>query len=751
MTSKRKLISIQTEEVHRFRSSRKDAVASFCPSNASVSVVQIYDSSDFATPKSSVIIPGVVRCATSSSRGDFMGIISEDKCGITKSTTPEFEYFNVSSSSEIVQTVYQMQFAPVEENRIGILLGRDVRIYDITKSFSSPITTIPKPLAVISGAAAQASPVSFALDPNAPDLIVTGWDIPNNQYLRIVDLREGTHKSVRILKTPAVHEICLSQVDDRYIGSCSDSSISIFDMRKLCVPKSSSRSDPLFSIPTNGRAENLSWSPIKRATLAAGFPDTCSLRILRPDINRVVSIGGKRTYVWSRFDPSKVITMDEESGSISTNSVPEFSIPLIDPRSGAMGSTSGTTGRPRLLHFSELHSAVQAIAEKLGESPDNSLIDAIIKSDEETNFCRHLDWAFPDTVSAESVADPLINRIDPNPVPGDINRFGLIPFHGDPSRRAAIESLMPRKFCEQILFLMNGEFDLLLRSLIQDNQFQDHVFVQSLTMHVVGGSNEPLAMNELILDPIFQFTIQLVNQLIVADKKNIDNFLENIVCKHPSSETEYFVHCAFVVMYFPHAKLEIFFSTTDLSRTKVKSVRGIVVTGLKKANLSYCDPLHVALMGLLLLTNISVPDSAQSPQSSLLIKFLKFFRDLCNQLGGDSWSLRSIIDTVLVDSTYSSNGSTTMVCYYCNKSLMGDEFSWNATGVICRCPNRGCHKPLPSCSVCLEPINVAPTATVFCTTCRHGGHKDHLVDWFSSADECAVAGCNCQCANVDGC
>lgn len=36
--------------------------------------------------------------------------------------------------------------------------------------------------------------------------------------------------------------------------------------------------------------------------------------------------------------------------------------------------------------------------------------------------------------------------------------------------------------------------------------------------------------------------------------------------------------------------------------------------------------------------------------------------------------------------------------------------------------------------------------TDLCTqTCRHGGHTEHMADWFLTSDECPVAGCDCLC------
>lgn len=57
----------------------------------------------------------------------------------------------------------------------------------------------------------------------------------------------------------------------------------------------------------------------------------------------------------------------------------------------------------------------------------------------------------------------------------------------------------------------------------------------------------------------------------------------------------------------------------------------------------------------------------------------------------------------------------------------------------------------------LDTIN---DAIVFCQTCRHGGHASHIMEWFfgedgrddesvggRAHDVCAVADCDCHCAN----
>ena len=43
-----------------------------------------------------------------------------------------------------------------------------------------------------------------------------------------------------------------------------------------------------------------------------------------------------------------------------------------------------------------------------------------------------------------------------------------------------------------------------------------------------------------------------------------------------------------------------------------------------------------------------------------------------------------------------------------------------------------------------EPIN---KAVVWCPKCKHGGHFDHIVSWFSEDKrKCPVANCKCKCS-----
>lgn len=38
----------------------------------------------------------------------------------------------------------------------------------------------------------------------------------------------------------------------------------------------------------------------------------------------------------------------------------------------------------------------------------------------------------------------------------------------------------------------------------------------------------------------------------------------------------------------------------------------------------------------------------------------------------------------------------------------------------------------------------------WCRLCRHGGHAEHVSNWFSMNDKCPIARCSCRCTSIDG-
>ena len=38
----------------------------------------------------------------------------------------------------------------------------------------------------------------------------------------------------------------------------------------------------------------------------------------------------------------------------------------------------------------------------------------------------------------------------------------------------------------------------------------------------------------------------------------------------------------------------------------------------------------------------------------------------------------------------------------------------------------------------------------WCCLCRHGGHAEHVSNWFAMNEKCPIAKCSCRCTLIDG-
>lgn len=147
----------------------------------------------------------------------------------------------------------------------------------------------------------------------------------------------------------------------------------------------------------------------------------------------------------------------------------------------------------------------------------------------------------------------------------------------------------------------------------------------------------------------------------------------------------------------------------------------------------------------------------------------------------DQWNMfgeRSMLDICLTraNPTWETQLQVYIACNYCGKSIsnwgrnrIGKTGSLSRTGSVQNkskaqaCPS--CRKPLPRCAVCLVNMGTMsglssndPKSKIltrfgewftWCQTCRHGGHADHLLQWFSAHTVCSVTGCACKCGSLD--
>lgn len=98
-------------------------------------------------------------------------------------------------------------------------------------------------------------------------------------------------------------------------------------------------------------------------------------------------------------------------------------------------------------------------------------------------------------------------------------------------------------------------------------------------------------------------------------------------------------------------------------------------------------------------------------------------------------------------------------CTFCSQSIQPKRVS-NAISIATLKPKIGscpsCSASLPRCSLCMLHLGSHFDAAAghssnfdrwfaWCQSCHHGGHAQHLFEWFQSNERCPVANCGCSC------
>ncbi|EAT41422.1 AAEL006925-PA [Aedes aegypti] len=155
--------------------------------------------------------------------------------------------------------------------------------------------------------------------------------------------------------------------------------------------------------------------------------------------------------------------------------------------------------------------------------------------------------------------------------------------------------------------------------------------------------------------------------------------------------------------------------------------------------------------------------------------WISTYRDLLDIWG--LWEQRAQLDITLgrIRSPPQNSRSVFLLCNFCGKNvsmaLQEDARVRSNAAVMHKlssCPN--CRKPLPRCALCLLHMGTTMGAISqghaaqgqigwqskpfskwfsWCQTCRHGGHTEHLAEWFNENTECPVTSCNCKCFAKD--
>ncbi|XP_062143196.1 GATOR2 complex protein MIOS [Drosophila sulfurigaster albostrigata] len=239
---------------------------------------------------------------------------------------------------------------------------------------------------------------------------------------------------------------------------------------------------------------------------------------------------------------------------------------------------------------------------------------------------------------------------------------------------------------------------------------------------------------------------------------------------------------AFACKYLSETKLADYIKQRIQRAIECGDLNGLLLTGesLDGINIlqSYMDASFdvqtVALVAINYFRNEHFTDNR-------IQYWIASYLDYLNSWG--LWEKRAELDIKIENIRASSRSSRTVYlsCNFCGKSVSNallDEprprSTSTSTNRLSSCPS--CRKPLPRCSLCLmhmgTMINTSgggggagdastdqaggwqlkPFAKWFswCQTCRHGGHTEHIMQWFKQNSECPVSSCNCRCFDMDG-
>ncbi|CAH1789595.1 unnamed protein product [Owenia fusiformis] len=240
---------------------------------------------------------------------------------------------------------------------------------------------------------------------------------------------------------------------------------------------------------------------------------------------------------------------------------------------------------------------------------------------------------------------------------------------------------------------------------------------------------------------------------------------------------------AFACTFLNDVKLAEYISDLTKSLTDAGNLDGILLTGLTKLGLellqNYVDNTGDVQTAALVVIQAFPGDISKDQR---VLTWIESYRDLLDQW--KLWHQRAEFDVhrQKCDTGARPASQIFVSCNFCGKSIAYNmlaagrrrhnypSFGGSPTNKtkIESCP--GCRKPLPRCALCLINMGTAAGSALavprdstgengkltklrewftWCQTCRHGGHAEHITEWFKLHSECPVSGCQCKCFTLD--
>lgn len=222
----------------------------------------------------------------------------------------------------------------------------------------------------------------------------------------------------------------------------------------------------------------------------------------------------------------------------------------------------------------------------------------------------------------------------------------------------------------------------------------------------------------------------------------------------------------------------MFFSDDMLRKTckslieayKLKGdLNGVVISGFNQHGMDIMEAFLTNTADIQTVGLLSIFAKSSGSMSTKLNTWLESYKSKLNSL--ELWNFRAkleidecrMLKIPYKDNTRPSkcNCGTELVVQTSNNTQHWIERDYGKKNIITcdNCP--GANNNL-CCSVCLlpyfTPSSVSsfdidrPTAQedwfVWCESCNHGAHADHLMSWFQEYKKCPVVGCPCTCAEI---
>ncbi|UYV67394.1 MIOS [Cordylochernes scorpioides] len=278
--------------------------------------------------------------------------------------------------------------------------------------------------------------------------------------------------------------------------------------------------------------------------------------------------------------------------------------------------------------------------------------------------------------------------------------------------------------------------------------------------------------------------IQSIFSFLTADTGAYDEILSN---QHICIQDR----IAFACLYLNDQKLLEYLRNLSSILIGQGNLEAILLTGLNGDGLSLLQQ-YLDLSGDVQTVSAVVLHTVPACQDPRPQAWVEHYRQLldCWEL----WVLRCEFDILWWQGCPAQHpGQQVFVsCTFCGKSVshylklvnpqratpansLGQHLLYQAAlkNKVSCCP--ACRKPMPRCALCLGRMGTHsgllwsrghPPATTqtsdldskltrvaswftWCQTCRHGGHAQHLLDWFKVHSNCPVASCQCKCLSLD--